>query len=71
MFATFKALILGDPTCTGFPTVPETNRVVWSAAVTGNIVVVGTDPEFHSSFAFGLATQGDIVTDSGIALCKS
>src|ERR671911_671793 len=46
-FATYDALILGDPTC-GLPSTPyigaaEANRTVWSPAIDGNIVVIGTD----------------------------
>ena len=71
-FATFRAIILGDRTCAIFGTSPDldaaiANRAVWSPAVTGNMVIVGTDPTFHSSFAYGSATQGDVVTKSGIA----
>jgi uncharacterized repeat protein (TIGR01451 family) len=50
-FATYDALILGDPTC-GLPSTPyigaaEANRTVWSPAIDGNIVVIGTDEVFH------------------------
>ena len=52
-FATYDALILGDPTC-GLPSTPyigaaEANRTVWSPVIDGNIVVIGTDEVFHHS----------------------
>lgn len=56
--ATFKAVVLGDEFCNfGSPAVlapVESNRAVWSAAVTGNVVIMGTDPSFHR--AIGGAT---------------
>lgn len=51
-FATYRALILGDPNCvTGTaPLAPaEANRAVWSPAVTGNIITIGTDPVLHQA----------------------
>lgn len=50
-FATYRALILGDPNCVvgAGPLAPaEANRAVWSPAVTGNIITIGTDPVLHS-----------------------
>ena len=69
-FATFRAIILGDPTCGSVaPPAAVTNRTVWSPAITGNIVAVGTDPTFHqgqggaqvaeSGIAFAAAEDGD------------
>jgi Bacterial Ig-like domain (group 1) len=53
-FAEYDAVILGDPNCT-LGTEPlaaaEGNSAVWSAAVTGNVIVIGTDPDFHSNEA--------------------
>jgi hypothetical protein len=51
-FATYRALVLGDPTCVVDPSplaAAEANRVVWGPVVTGNVIVVGTDPVFHQS----------------------
>ncbi|GAC1413114.1 MAG: hypothetical protein NVSMB57_08650 [Actinomycetota bacterium] len=52
-FSTYRALILGDPTCDysarNSVGAAEDNANTWSKAVTGNILVVGTDPVFHSS----------------------
>ncbi|KAF2188621.1 hypothetical protein K469DRAFT_565724 [Zopfia rhizophila CBS 207.26] len=49
-FAKFKAIVIPDPNC-----VRNVNRIqfledtksVWSPAVTGNIILIGTDPTFH------------------------
>ena len=52
-FASYKAIILGDPTCVGdtSPLAPaEANPDVWGAAVNGNVVVLLTDPDFHAAF---------------------
>lgn len=54
-FATYSALILGDPTCGGpGATAPwigaaEANRTVWSPVIDGNVVVIGTDEVYHDS----------------------
>jgi cysteine-rich repeat protein len=51
-FATYRALILGDPNCvtgTGPLAPAEANRPVWSPAVTGNIITIGTDPVLHQA----------------------
>lgn len=51
-FATYRALILGDPNCvtgTGPLAPAEANRAVWSPAVTGNIITIGTDPVLHQA----------------------
>lgn len=49
-FATYKAVVLGDPTCqTGTAAVAaaEANTAVWGAAVTGNVFIIGSDPRYH------------------------
>lgn len=48
-FSTYRALILGDATCTfvGAVSAAEANRAVWSPAVNGNIIAIGTDEVFH------------------------
>ncbi len=50
-FAAYDGIILGDPTCTGLgsATAAINNRAVWSAAVDGNMIVIGTDEVFHNS----------------------
>jgi cysteine-rich repeat protein len=50
-FATYRAIILGDPTCTSYNTAPLAeavkNRHVWGPVVDGNVIVMGTDPVWH------------------------
>jgi cysteine-rich repeat protein len=43
---------------------------VWSAAITGNIVVIGTDPTYHSTFN-GMPQGGNQVAQSGIAFAAA
>lgn len=50
-FASYRAIILGDPDCVVGTTpvaAAEANASTWSAAINGNAVVIGTDPEYHS-----------------------
>lgn len=53
-YGSYKAIVLGDPQC-GSPasTTPITaaiaNAATWGAAVTGNVVIIGTDPTAHQS----------------------
>ena len=53
-FAKFSAIIFPDPfvsgncvTSTALLSAAEANRAVWSPAVNGPVVVIGTDPVFH------------------------
>jgi hypothetical protein len=66
-FSTYRAIILGDPTCTGLgPEAPaDANKAVWGPAINGNVILVGTDPTFHVS------QGGDQLTEKGIAFAAS
>jgi lysophospholipase L1-like esterase len=47
-FASYRAVILGDGACNEVrPAAAEANAAIWSAAATGNVVIVGTDPVYH------------------------
>src|SRR5262245_28961196 len=50
-FAAFDAIVFADvPECFSEPDVWDTavaNRQVWSAAIDGNVIINGTDPDFH------------------------
>ncbi len=52
-FAQYNAIVFGDPSCTYTDTSPwataRLNQFEWSSAVTGPIVVIGTDPMYHQS----------------------
>ncbi len=55
-FASYRALIVGDPTCNDFGNPAEfntlnANKAVWGPIVNGNIIINGTDPVFHNSIA--------------------
>lgn len=58
-FAKFKAIIIPDPDCV-YDTSPikffEDTKAVWSPAVTGNVVLIGTDPTLHSGGQPGAVT---------------
>jgi len=74
-FASYRAIILGDPKnpagtdCSNDPinlAPAEANRTTWTPAVTGNVVVIGTDPVSfpHSGDTSNLA--GKKLTANGI-----
>jgi hypothetical protein len=50
-FASYRAIILGDPTCQG-PNAglaaATANTNTWGPEVDGNVIVIGTDPVFHA-----------------------
>lgn len=55
-FAKYKAIIIPDCLCnTSLNTIKflDDTKKVWSPAVTGNMVLIGTDPSFHAKW-FGL-----------------
>jgi len=62
-FSTYRALILGDATCISINAsvlAAESNAATWAAAASGNIIIMGSDPEFHAS------QGGEAYTESGI-----
>lgn len=71
-FASYQAIILGDPTCSTSPSSAAAaiaNTDVWGPAVTGNVVVIGTDPVFH--FTFGPGAEIAQVTFNAIKFATS
>ena len=48
-FAAYEAIILGDPSCSNESAVQAAvdNAAVWAAAVDGNEILIGTDPNVH------------------------
>jgi hypothetical protein len=69
-FASYRAIILGDPTC-GTPSSPyigaaEANTSVWTPAVRGPVVVIGTDPVYHVTYGANAAGAAKLI-DRGIA----
>lgn len=61
-FSSFRALILGDAHCSGLSAVSAAiaNRSVWGPTITGNVVIIGTDPEWHKSIGGGQLTESAI-----------
>jgi len=52
-FAKYKAIIIPDCMCnTSLGTIKflDDTKSVWSPAVTGNMVIIGTDPSFHAKW---------------------
>ncbi|MEO6695585.1 MAG: hypothetical protein ABIY50_10200, partial [Ignavibacteria bacterium] len=50
-FATYRALILGDPTCvggTGPIAAAESTTGIWGPEIDGNVIIIGSDPQFHN-----------------------
>jgi hypothetical protein len=49
-FESYNAIVFGDPTCgmdESILSAAVANRTTWSPAVTGNVVVLGSDPIYH------------------------
>jgi hypothetical protein len=61
-FATYRALILGDATCSGVSLIAAAvaNRNVWGPVVDGNVILVGTDPVFHKNRDGGALTNNSV-----------
>lgn len=73
-FAAYRAIILGDPTCVSHPgplAAAEATVGTWSPAVTGNVIVLGTDPTYHSTYGPGGAQGGDEITAGGISFAAA
>jgi hypothetical protein len=59
-FAAYRAIVIGDPTCgnyddTSHLTAALSNPGTWGGAVNGNVLIIGTDPVYHSG---GTLTSG-------------
>jgi hypothetical protein len=71
-FASYRAIILGDPSCqtnTTPITAAEANRTVWSPAITGNMIIIGVDPAVHPDS--GTPSRGTELTQKGIAFAAA
>ena len=50
-FATYRAVVLGDPTCqvgTSAISSAETTTGIWGPQIDGNVIIMGTDETFHA-----------------------
>ncbi len=69
-FGTYRALILGDPTCGASASVyvgaAESNAAVWGPVITGNVIINGSDPVYHSSSQAGAVSLTNNSVDFAI-----
>ncbi len=75
-FATYRALVLGDATCSDLSSINAAilNRTTWGPATNGNIILIGGDPEYHASMQVGATTliknsigfAGDVAGKTGL-----
>eukprot|EP01084_Bolivina_argentea_P095730 172079_1 len=66
-FKKCNAIVFCDPRCSTDPSllqVAENNANVWSAAVDGNILLIGSDEDFHDQGVPLIQTGLDFVTDN-------
>jgi cysteine-rich repeat protein len=71
-FATYRAIVLGDPNCASTSPLGrlEATTDIWGPAITGNVIVAGTDPVYHSPYGGGGGsgeTRGVVLTERAIA----
>src|SRR5579864_8502596 len=61
IFGAYRAIVMGDPTCSTLdasPVAPAVaNESTWGPAVSGNVVLLGADPSFHSVFDINSSAQ--------------
>jgi len=70
-FASYDAIVFGDPACTNDASLVGAavqNDNIWSPAITGREIVIGTDPVFH--FQEGILGAGQLII-SGIDFAAS
>lgn len=60
-FEKYKAIVIPDPTCSTIDAINffDSTKAIWSPAVTGNIILIGTDPSWHSASQPGALTLID------------
>ena len=68
-FAAFAAIVFGDPSCgegTELLATADATKSVWSAAITGPVYVMGTDPIWHAVADDEPVAAGQILIANGI-----
>lgn len=57
-FEKYKAIVIPDPDCGSVDDIAflDATKAAWSPAILGNIILIGTDPGFHSSSREGAIT---------------
>ena len=66
-FATYRAIVLGDATCGGSAAAAQANTAVWGPAVNGRIIIIGSDPVYHSASGGRAFTTGAVQFVAGEA----
>lgn len=68
-FAKYKAIIIPDPDCGSVDDVAflDATKAAWSPAILGSIILIGTDPGYHSSSRPGAIT----LMDDGVKFAAS
>lgn len=68
-FANYKAIIIPDPDCGSVDDIAflDATKSVWSPAILGSMILIGTDPGYHSSSRPGAIT----LMDDGIKFAAS
>lgn len=72
-FTTYRAIVLGDPDCvddTSPITAALASGSVWGPAITGNVLLIGSDPEWHFLNHQGAAGAAAL-TQKGIGFAAS
>lgn len=61
-FATYRALILGDPRCSGLgsASAAQANALIWGSAVNGRVIIMGSDPVYHQTQGGAAYTTGGV-----------
>jgi hypothetical protein len=68
-FAKYKAIIIPDPNCGTIDKIKflEDTKDVWSPAVKGKMIIIGTDPTYHSASRVGAIN----LIDDGVKFAAS
>ncbi len=52
-FESYDGVVLGDPDCTGTPAInigaAEANALTWGPVINGNVIIIGSDPVYHTN----------------------
>ena len=69
-FSHYRALVLGDPHCGGIGSIAAAtaNAATWGPEFTGNVIIIGTDPDWHGH---GVANPRRLVTKQGMEFAAS
>jgi hypothetical protein len=66
-FSSYRAIILGDPTCSGNPSTvaaATSTATTWEPLLNGNVIIVGTDPVLHQVYGSNRAGAEKLTRDA-------